>query len=187
MKEVLKNSRGITLVSLTITVIILMIISSIIIVNLQDSLKLENLKNMQNDIANLRDLVADYYSKYGEIPANKQIEYDITRRSIATSGIISDATDTGNFYVIDLQVLENLTLNYGRDYEQYKQIIGDSTQVTDDMISKVNDLTDIYIINADSHNIFYLKGITINNNTFYTDYTEENVDTQPVELLNIEG
>ena len=185
MKNFIRSCKGVTLVSLTVTIIVLMILTGTIIYNLQDSLKLQNLKNMQNDISNLRDLVSNYYSLYGEIPANRSIEYDITGKSIASSGIISRATDTGSFYVIDLQYLDNLTLNYGRDYENYKQIVGDSNQITSDIINQVNELTDIYIINGDSQNIFYVSGVTINNNTYYTDYSVDDVDKQSIDLIEI--
>ena len=183
MKNLLKCHRGVTLISLTVTIIILMIITGTSIYNLQDGLKLEILKNMQNDISNLRDLVANYYAQYGEIPANKNIVYDITGKNIASSGIISQATDTGEFYIIDLQFLENLTLNYGKDYEKYKQIVRDSNLITRDNINQVNELSDIYIINSDSQNIFYVKGVNVNSKTYYTDYGVEGVDKQPVDLI----
>ena len=126
---------------------------------------------LQTDISNLRDKISTYYSQYGKIPANTEYTN--------TSGIdvISSAVDTGKFYVIDLSALDNLTLNYGTDYEKIK-----SGEVTD-----VNTLSDLYIINDDSHNIFYVDGVTLDNQTFYTDYTTKDVDTEAVDLKYIDG
>ena len=78
------------------------------------------------------------------------------------AGIISEAVDTGEFLVIDLAALEGVTLNYGKDYEKVKQ----DTQ-------NVDNYKDIYIINTVSHNIFYVNGITVDTDIFYTDYKAE--------------
>ena len=185
MRNLLKSEKGITLIYLATAVIVLIIITNVILYSLKDNLQVEQLRNMQNDISNLRDKVTSYYAQYGEIPANKNIEYDITGRDIQTSGIISTAVDTGKFYVIDLKAIENLSLNYGKDYEKYKQIVGNNTEITDDMKNQVNQLTDIYIINGDSNNIFYVQGVDINGEYFYTDYSVEDVDKVPVSLVDI--
>ena len=145
MRNLLKNQKGVTLIYLATAVIVLIIITNVILYSLKDNLQVEQLRNMQNDISNLRDKVASYYAQYGDIPANKNIEYDIAGRDIQTSGIISTAVDTGEFYVIDLKAIENLSLNYGKDYEKYKQIVGDSNneEITAEMINQVNELTEI--------------------------------------------
>ena len=175
MKKNLKNEKGITLISLAVTVIIITIITNMLLYNLKDNLKVERLKKMQSDISNLRDKVELYYAEYGEIPANKKIEYT-NLDNLRDNGIISTAVDTGKFYVIDLKVLENLTLNYGRDYEK---ITDSSTE------QEINLLTDLYIINEDSCNIFYVEGIKIDNEVFYTDYTKNDKDTEEVELVDV--
>ena len=171
MKKFFRNQKGINLISLTITVVVILIITNIVIYNVKDNLKTQRIKALQTDISNLRDKISTYYSQYGKIPANTEYTN--------TSGIdvISSAVDTGKFYVIDLSALDNLTLNYGTDYEKIK-----SGEVTD-----VNTLSDLYIINDDSHNIFYVDGVTLDNQTFYTDYTTKDVDTEAVDLKYIDG
>ena len=57
-KKKAKNEKGISLVSLIIVIIVLVILTNVIIYNVSDHLKIENLKAMQNDVANLRDKVA---------------------------------------------------------------------------------------------------------------------------------
>lgn len=172
-KKKAKNEKGISLVSLIIVIIVLVILTNVIIYNVSDHLKIENLKAMQNDVANLRDKVASYYVQNGKIPAN--LKYTDVQH-LRQAGIISEAVDTGEFLVIDLAALESVTLNYGKDYEKVKQ----DTQ-------NVDNYKDIYIINTVSHNIFYVNGITVDTDIFYTDYKAENIDTKAVDLRYIEG
>ena len=168
--------RGITLVTLSISVIIILIITSTIIYNMTSNLGIGRLRDMQNDIKNLRSKVADYYAQYGDIPARKSVEYTNIGH-IKSSGVISDAVDTGKFYVIELSSLDNLTLTYGQDYEQLK-----NGSVTDP-----NSLKNLYIINEASHNIFYVEGIELDNEWFYTDYTSDQIDTEAVPRRVIDG
>ena len=175
MRVFLKGNKGINLISLTIAVSVIMILTGIIIVNSTKNLKSTKLGKMQADIDNLRDKVSNYYLQYGEIPADKNIEYT----NISHINSISSAVDTGAFYVIDLSAMENVTLNYGKDYEKIR-----NNEVTTE--EEINKLTDLYIINGDSHNIFYVEGIELDDEMFYTDYTKEDADKQPVESQIIE-
>ena len=163
LKEKIIEVKGVNLISLTIAVTVILILTGVIIVNSLSSLKSNKLRNMQADIDNLRDKVSNYYSRYGEIPADKNIEYTNIEQ-IKSSGVISEVVDTGAFYVIDLEAIENVTLNYGKDYEKIKN--GEATTE-----EEINKLTDLYIINGESHNIFYVAGIELDGEIFYTDYT----------------
>ena len=173
--QMIKKEKGISLVSLAIAVAVLLILTNVIIYNVRDDLKIGNLNEMQNDIQNLRDKVSDYYAQNGKIPA--KIEYpNINHLKVA--GVISEVSDTGRFLVIDLSAIENLTLNRGADFETIK---------TWDALTEeqAKNYTDLYIINETSHNIFYVAGITIDDEVFYTDV--EDVDTKPVDLRYVEG
>lgn len=141
-KKIVNNQKGVSLVTLTITVIVILILTGIVLYNVKDNLGVQKLKSMQADIENLRDKIESYYIEYGNIPA--KIEYtNIT--NIKDDGVISNEVDTGKFYIIDLSAIDNLTLTYGKDYDKIE-----SEQ-------QVDNLEDIYIINEDSHNIFMLK------------------------------
>lgn len=175
IKSKINNSRGVSLVSLSITIVILVLITNILIYNVKDNLKVGNLRNMQNDISNLKDKVSSYYAQNGKIPA--QIKYTNVEH-IREAGLISEAVDTGDFYIIDLSALENLTLNYGEDY---KNITADLTE------QQINEFLDLYIINETSHNIFYVEGIKVDNDIFYTNYAKEDVDVKSVDLRYIEN
>ncbi len=168
-----KKERGISLVSLAIAVVIIIILSNITIYYVRDNLRVENLKQMQNDITNLRDKIASYYIQNGKIPAN--IKYT-NINAIQEAGLISNQVDRGDFLVIDLAALENLTLNYGKDYEKVREDA-----------QNANNYLDLYIINEASHNIFYVEGITIDKEVYYTDYEAEEVDTKEVNLKYVDN
>ena len=174
----LQETKGITMVSLAIVVTVILILTGVLIYNVRDSLGISNLKAMQNDIQNLRDMISNYYSINGKIPA--KIKYTNTENieRIRNAGVISEKVDIGDFYIIDLKELENLTLNYGEDYKH----IADTTTE-----SEASQYTDIYIINETSQNIFYVEGIRVDEDWFYTDYTSEDVDEVSVNLRYIEG
>ena len=52
MKRKLKNNKGITLISLTITVVILLLITGILVYNAKDSIYIKQYRNLSNDIQN---------------------------------------------------------------------------------------------------------------------------------------
>ena len=63
IKEKIENSRGVSLISLAITVMVLVILSNIVIYNIRGNLRVEKIKEMQSDISNLRDKVSSYYAE----------------------------------------------------------------------------------------------------------------------------
>lgn len=170
----IKRTTGITLISLVIAVIIILLITGMILYSAKDNIYIRNVTNMQNDIANLRDKIALFYAEYGEIPIKTEYQ-DIYNLPSEVIG----ANDTGKFYIIELEKLDGLTLNYGEDYETYK---ANGYQYS-------ANLKDIYIINEDSHNIFYVEGIGVTEDDrtqmYYTDYTQG--DSEKVEMRIREG
>lgn len=171
----IKKSEGVTLISLVLAVIVILILSNIVVFNLGNGLSSAKLKRLQEDIENLRGRVSNYYAQYGAIPTGA--EYT-NIDNLEEEGIISKASDTGKFYVLELSKLENLILNYGEDYKK----------ITEDMTTEqVNEYTDLYIINETSHNIFYVKGIRIGKKVHFTDYNADEVDTEAVDLKYIDN
>ena len=173
MKNKIKQEKGVTLSILVITIIVLLILTSTLIYNAKGSIHIQNITKLYNDIELLREKVSEYYNEYGEIPG--KIEYKNIRN---LSNVLSKNNDTGKFYVIDLEAMKGISLNYGKDYEKIKDGSNDA-----------NSYKDIYIINENSHNIFYVNGVTITKDdtstTYYTDYTEP--DETTVDLRYIEG
>ena len=170
----IKQDRGITVITLSIAVIIILIVTGMLVYSAKDSIYVKNLTNMQNDISNLRDKISLYYSQYGALPASTQY----TNTSMLSRFPLGANDDLNGFLIIDLQVLDGLTLSYGKDYEKYKNN-HDIDQ---------SELVDIYVINEKSHNIFYVQGVGVNENgttkMYYTDYTDG--DKEAVNIVEIE-
>lgn len=173
MSFMLKQEKGISMVALIIAVLVLVVLTNVLLYNAQDSIYIKALNNLYNDIDLLREKVSEYYNEYGKLPAN--VKY--TNIS-GLSSVLSINNDTGNFFIIDLEAMQGITLNYGKDYE----IVKNSKD-------NANYCTDIYIINENSHNIFYVKGVNVKQGdttkTYYTDYTEP--DETTVDLRYIDG
>ena len=171
------NQKGISLISLSIMVMVILAITGTIIYNVKNNLKVERLEQMQDDIENLQDKVDTYYAQYGKIPAKTDVEYTNIAQ-MQEAGIISTAVDTGKFYILDLSAIENLTLNFGQDYEIVKSLTSET---------EINRYDNLYIINENSHNIFFPKGITLDKEVFYTNYRVEDVDTEAVNLRYVDN
>lgn len=157
----LKQNKGITLVTLVLAIVIMLIISSILIYNADTATKTKALNSMYNDISSLANKIQIYYSKYGEIPAIKEPYTNVESIKFINQN------DSDKYYVIDLEALEKVTLSYGKDYSKYKE--GANAE-----------LTDIYVINEQSHNIYYIKGVQVDEITYYTipgKYTKVDVPT----------
>ncbi len=146
----IKEEKGITLITLVIAIVIMLVIASMLIYNGGTSLRTSVLNDMYNDITILKDRVDLYYARYGKIPVLDS-KYENVPSSISEINV----NDNGVYYVIKLEELDNLTLNYGKAYEKYK----DNPKTGE---------RDLYIINEQSHTIYYLKGINVDGKTYYT-------------------
>lgn len=142
----IKEEKGITLITLIITVIILVIVTTILATNSYTSLQLSNLTRLQNDIEVLDSRIASYFIQSGELPV--KLDYTISKSELS-SKIKGDFVNDGDiYYTIDLSKLDNITLNYGKGYQDLNN--------------------DRYIINEKSHVIYYLEGVKYNGDTYHT-------------------
>ena len=158
-----KKIKGLSLISLTIAVVILIIISSLLIYNAKNGVKIRAYKMLQNDVQLLEDKVNAYYVKYSAIPA--EIEYvNTTLLNRIFNESEKSPNDGEEYYVIDLKALEGVTLNYGKDYENIS---------TEDDTRKYED---VYIINKESHHIYYVKGINFDGKWYYTNENDDEVN-----------
>ena len=152
----MKNERGITLTTLIIAVIMMTILITALSVNSIKSLNLSNLSKLKNDIEVLNDKVAIYYIKHGELPAliNKKEDKPYTTTKDKIQGINDLSPADGNiYYVLDIGTLQkelNMSkLNYGKSWQSPTA-------------------EDIYIINVDTHMIYYVKGVFYEGNEYHT-------------------
>ena len=156
------NAKGISLISLTVAVCILIVLSSMMIYTTRNGIKIRAYKMLQNDIEILNDKINAYYVKYGALPAEiKYVNTNFTK-NIDSSGQ-KGANDGEDYYVIDLRALEGVTLNYGTDASKI-QTEEDTAQYDD-----------VYIINKESHHIYYARGINFDGVWYYTNDVDEEI------------
>lgn len=146
----MKNQKGVTLVSLMITIILILIITGTTVYTSTNRFKINNLSKMQNDIELLNDKISSYYLKYGGLPIlkdekNQEILYNFSEVDFDRNG-----NDDKNYYIIDLEAMGNITLNYG--------MVG---------YKNPNTSQDVYIINGKTHSIYYVQGIEYTNGMIY--------------------
>lgn len=132
----IKENKGITLVTLVTTIIILLILTGTAVYNFSLSNETSYYNKMVSDIKLLSDKILIYYNKYAEIPK--------TNREITINGV--------QYSEIELDKLDNLTLNYGNEY-------GETGALTNS--------SDAYVVD-DNINIYYLKGIEKDGETYHT-------------------
>ncbi len=158
----LKKNKGVTLMALTITIIVLLIVAGITINNSKSQLAIKNVNNVYADIESIGTKVSDYYLKNNSLPILENAYFNSKQElaSFCTSNdediSMINANDSGAYYVIDLSKLDNLTLTYGLDYKKWTSS------------STSQDLQDIYIINQVTHQIYYPKGIKYNGEKYFT-------------------
>lgn len=183
MKDILRQERGVSLISLAAVIIVIGIITTMLLYSISDTEDINKLTKLYTDIDNLGDKISNYYSVYGNIPA-----IPVSQLSGATEVMNSligkdddpiGKNDFGDYLVIDLEAIENLTLNYGEDYEKLKE---------QNLTGNIGELRDLYVINENSHNIFYLKGITVKNgNENSTYYTNQDKDNEKLDIRYVDG
>lgn len=130
--------------------IVLLIFGIIIASYVKRGNELNNLKDMYTDIDLLEDSISMYYLDSGTLP--------IKNKNIDFKNTINPNDDL-LYYEIDLQLLENIKLTYGnREFGK----------------------NDIYIINNNSHTVYYYKGIEFENDIYYTrkDLNYEYIDLE---------
>lgn len=159
----LKNNQGVTLLILTITIIVLLIITSIVIYNSKNHLAIKNINNLYHDIESISTKISDYYLKQNSLPVFENKEYLPNKEQLELllvanggDGEQINPNDAGPYYVINLSKIENLTLNYGREYEKWSE---------DSLFQTYQDL---YIINRVTHQIYYPKGVSYNEKVYFT-------------------
>lgn len=139
-KNTLRESRGITMVTLVITVLLLIIITSTLASNAYNTNQLSKLTRLENDIEALNDRIAAYYVEHDKLP----VYGDAYTKSDLTEIEDLSLNDGEYYYMVDMSEIDNITLNYGR-----------------------NSL-DAFIINEESHVIYYLEGVTYQGKVYHT-------------------
>lgn len=139
----MKNEKGITLIVLIVTIIVLIILTFTITVNIDQYVKEKEKSNFEKDMLSLREEINQYYARVKELPIINRY----TNLSMLNG--IKNINDNDEYYVLDIRQLD-VKLNNGADY--IKALAKQETE-------PITDLLDIYIINKQSHTIYYPKGV----------------------------
>lgn len=129
------KQSGITLISLIITIILILILTTAVTYKLDDGSSFRDYQKMCADIDILENKILIYYNDYKELPVLELVTV-----------IPEEIEETGNFYIVDTNRLNNLTLNFGTGIEDDK-----------------------YIINEDSFKVYYLQGLEYDGTIYYAE------------------
>lgn len=176
----MKKNKGITMISLVITIIVLLIVTSITIYNGVEQLGIKRVNSLYADIDSISTKVADYYLKNESLPIYENNKYvdskeeleALFRRNGATENI-TNVNDGEDYYVLKLSKLDNLTLNYGEDYRDWEDT------------STADDIQNLYIINSVTHQIYFPHGVRSGDDYYFARFPDENV-VSLIELEEIE-
>lgn len=157
----LKNNKGITLVTMVITVLILLILLTTLTYTAYTSLRIRGLNKLYNDIRTLNDKVAVYYMENGKLPVGDMY---------ATINVGDELGEDIEFVTKDGTFTDQESLVNPNDYT-YENGVGQAIYYRLDLglfdnISLEND--GVYIINDQSHTIYYVEGVTLQGTTYYT-------------------
>jgi len=170
MKKInVANNKGITLIALIITIVVLMILSATVVINFDTGKDIKEYNYMCADIELLQNKILTYYT-------NNNKTLPVLGTAIENVNLSGQASskDNDNYYLIDLSKLYNITLNYG---------------------GGTVDNRDIYVVNEQSLRVYYLKGVVFENSTYYAPFKaatsgssgsdgESGVEPEPPEPTN---
>ncbi len=164
---VFKNKKGVTMITLVITIVLMLILVGTVVMNLDDTQAVTDYVNMQSDITRINEKVNIYYAQHGTLPTLNLY------RDIGMIYAVRNPNDNNNYYVIDLNAIGLGELNFGiNGYIQALRINKNTPiEVTDN-------IRDVYIINEQSHTIYYPNGITVGSQTAYClieEYTRQDI------------
>ncbi len=159
----IKNNRGISLTATVITVLLILILLSTLVFSTTNNIDARKLNKIYVDLRSISDAVNIYYLKNNKLPIDESkteyvafkgslvdndIKFVVKNRSVRISGEedfvnpndYDKKLEKAEYQVLDLGLLDNISLNN-------------------------TDLT--YIINKQSHTIYVLEGVKVDNTYYY--------------------
>lgn len=137
----IKEKKGITLIILVITIIIMAILAGTIVVTISGTGEVQKLNSLASDLQVLQERVNLYYEKNKELPIVNYINEEVS----AILGENQNPNDGELYSKINLSLLGNLKLTYGN--EEFEK--------------------DYFIVNNASHMVYYYAGVLIDNEMYY--------------------
>lgn len=142
-----KNSKGITIVSLVITIIILMIITSVTIYTGSNIIKQVTLQNVNTDMMLIRAKVKTM---------EEQAKFNKDNSNYKGTPLINVLDNKKIDKLIDEEVVEDVTKYYLLSKDDLNSM----------GLEKV-DIADGYLVNYETEEIIYVRGLEKDDNTYY--------------------
>ena len=142
------KKRGVTLVLLSITILIMAILTTSVIVNIDDIIPAARKSKIAEEFKLIEDKVKEYYLTYGNYPVLNNITYTkdeavalntAGKASALTNEIVKNGDENSVFFLIDLDKLRVDTLLFGTG----------------------NTADDIYIAAVSTGCVYYPKGLSV--------------------------
>lgn len=142
-----KNSKGITLVSLVITIIILMIITSVTIYTGSNVIKQVTLQNVNTDMMLIRAKVKTM---------EEQAKFNKDNSNYKGTPLINVLDNKKIDKLVDEGIVEDITKYYLLSKDDLNSM----------GLEKV-DIADGYLVNYETEEIIYVRGLEKDDNTYY--------------------
>ncbi len=163
----LRDNKGISLTTAVMTVLILLIIMSTLTFNTVSNVQIRKLNKLYNDIRALNDAVAVYYLEHNRLPVSE------LSATLTVNGAVQDSMKEvvvkGSTFASKADLVN--PNDFYNNAASYYKINLDLLDVT------LENYDGTYIINEQSHTIYYLEGVTIDGKTYHSlpiDYTDTN-------------
>ena len=178
----LKSEKGITLIALAITIVVLSLISVPVLINASKVSGIKRYSLFKSDIDTLREAIdVAYANDYNIASIGPKYTGDLSVLNGTQNGVkIKNDNDNNNYYVIDVTKLNEKAsttmqeLNFG---SENNAVAGKTTYTGG---------TDVYIVNEKSKTIYYVQGLTYKGKTYYRlseNFTEITETIKPGEYV----
>lgn len=101
--KIIKNEKGITLIALVVTMIVIMILTVAFTANISSTMELNKYYRVKEDIIALTDEVQNYYNENGSLPviSNDNFEFNFEKNPDD-----KNPNDNNNYYYINTELLD---------------------------------------------------------------------------------
>lgn len=142
----MREEKGITLITLAVTIVIMMILAVSFTANITSTIELEKYNKVKEDVIQLGEEIKIYYLDKGYLPIDKSHSYDLNNVPEEDK----NPNDSGNYYFIRVNSLDT-DLNYG-DGNKNNKFNSD----------------DVYVVDEKSLTVYYVAGATLDGKKHYT-------------------
>lgn len=170
MGDNMKSKQGISLIVLIVTIIVMLILLSIIIVSVNNVSGNSKLAAFATDLSSVEDLTSSYYMKNNSFPIkvedSKKEEDMVMNQGELLSRVGKENKD---------KFIDELKLN--NDYNDENDNLGEyypidlkklEIESTSRGTEEKGNLKDIYVVSYPSMNVYYLAGIKVKNEKYFS-------------------